>query len=213
MSKENLNLYFSKKNPATIIPTKQDEDAGYDIYAANREEIILIKPSAIIEFDCGLGIACPPEYFPIILDKGSYGSIGVTTTAGVGDSGYRDSYFITLANLNQDKYVVITNQNENEIEKADAFNPVTKKFENSNGKPIFSAYKYRHVELFDGISFEMGNILIKKEDVLVKRLEKAIVQIVLLYLNPQLSVKELPWEEFQAIPSIRGTGKKGSSGK
>jgi dUTP pyrophosphatase len=190
------DLIFAKTKENATIPTKRLEDAGYDIYTCETETIV-IPPNTTRMIDTGIAIACHHTYFPKFFDKGGMGSKGIIVGAGVGDSGFRDSYFIPLINTNGDKYVVITNQ---KIEKEyNYFNLKTNKFE--------------IVEVpsgMDGIFVGADYIFIK--NCITKPLNKAITQFVMLPV-PQFDTKEMSWEELQSIASERGLGKLGSSGK
>lgn len=37
-------IYFAKIRPTAIIPTKKDEDAGYDFYSCFEEDLFIIEP-------------------------------------------------------------------------------------------------------------------------------------------------------------------------
>src|SRR3712207_1794185 len=78
--------------------------------------------------DTGIAIACNKVYFPKFFDKGGMGSKGIIVGAGVGDSGYRDSYFIPLINTNKDKTVIITTQSDEDIEGCTHFDLQQNKF-------------------------------------------------------------------------------------
>lgn len=186
------DLYFAKVEPNATIPSKRDEDAGYDIYTCETETII-INPNSTRMVDTGIAIACSSNYFPKFFDKGGMGSKGVIVGAGVGDSGYRDKYFIPLINTNSTKWVVITNQSQEEIDNADYFDFDNKLFKKSNGELIC-------------------NNKIEKSRFIIKPLNKAITQFVMLPV-PKMNVKEITYEELKNIKSERGLGKLGSSGK
>lgn len=185
-------LYFAKTKPNAVIPTKREEDAGYDVYTVETETIVM-PPCSTRLIDTGIAIACNSDYFPKFFDKGGMGSKGIVVGAGVGDSGYRDGYFVPLINTNEDKWLVITNQTQEEIKQATHFDLETKKFITD----IKSPYDFTIVPL---------------KDIIVKYLNKAFTQFVMLPV-PKLESKEISWEELKAIPSERGLGKLGSSGK
>ncbi len=106
---ENGNeLYFAKVYPNAIIPTKRDEDAGYDIYARENEEngYYAIEPHTTKLIPTGIASALSPDYYIQIEERGSTGSKGIKKSAGVIDSGYRDEWFIAITNTN-DKYLYI----------------------------------------------------------------------------------------------------------
>ena len=71
----NNDLYFAKVEPNAIIPSKRNEDAGYDIYTCETEAIV-INPNSTKMIDTGIAIACSENYFPKFFDKGGMGSKG-----------------------------------------------------------------------------------------------------------------------------------------
>jgi len=194
MNNTDNNLYFAKVESNATIPSKRDEDAGYDIYTCETETII-ISPCSTRMIDTGIAIACSNNYFPKFFDKGGMGSKGIIVGAGVGDSGYRDKYFIPLINTNQSKWVVITNQSQNEIDNADYFDLDDKLFKKAEEHKL---YGY--------------NNKILKTECIIKPLNKAITQFVMLPV-PKLNVKEITYEELKNMKSERKLGKMGSSGK
>lgn len=189
----NEDLYFSKVEPNAVIPSKRDEDCAYDIYTCETDTIV-INPCSTRMIDTGIAIACSSNYFPKFFDKGGMGSKGIIVGAGVGDSGYRDKYFIPLINTHDDKWLVITNQSQEEIDKADYFDLDDK---------LFKKYKEKEEFKYDTVN---------KKDCIIKPLNKAITQFVMLPV-PKMNVKEITYEELKNIKSERGLGKLGSSGK
>ena len=203
-------LIFAKSKPEAIIPSKRTEDAGYDLFAADRSQPIVVGPCQTKEMNSGIGVACYSTYFPKLFDKGGYGSQGIIVSAGVGDSGFRDSYFICLINTWNDRYLVITPDSEESIAPHNAFCPRTGTFLTTEERSILSAYQYQHMEKMEEVMIR--KYYVRKSDVLVKSIHKAITQMVMLPV-PLLKAEEWSWDEFQTIASERGTGKKGSTGK
>lgn len=189
--KEN-ELYFAKVKPNASIPIKREEDAGFDCYTCETETIV-IAPGETRMIDTGLAIACNKAYFPKFFDKGGMGSKGIIVGAGVGDSGYRDGYFVPLINTSKDQYLIITNQSQEEIDDSTHFYLTNNIF-----------YKLT-VD-----NFYLNSI--PKENCIIKPLSKAIVQFVILPV-PKMETKEISWEDLKNIKSERGLGKLGSSGK
>lgn len=204
-------LYFAKTKPNAIIPTKREEDTGYDIYTCETKTIV-INPCSKRMIDTGIAIACNKAYFPKFFDKGGMGSKGIIVGAGVGDSGYRDGYFIPLINTNKDKTVVITTQSDNEIEKCNYFNLSTNQFEYIEKEDLKRSYtdSFGAIMIMHGDKF--SNRVVKKEHCIIKPITKAITQFVMLPV-PTFNTKELSWDELKNIKSERGLGKLGSSGK
>lgn len=100
----NLIIYWDKLNENAKIPTKRDEDAGFDIYSDSTEDIIL-KPNETKFFSTGLRSAFPKEFWVEIKERGSTGAVGLSVRSGVIDSGYRGEWKIMLTNVN--KYPVV----------------------------------------------------------------------------------------------------------
>ena len=97
--KEN-DLYFAKVNPNAIIPTKEKENAGYDIYACFDRDFFIIPPHSTELVPTGIASAISDKYYLGVAERGSTGKIGMKYSAGVIDSGYRGEIFIALSNIN-----------------------------------------------------------------------------------------------------------------
>lgn len=100
------NLYFAKLDPKAIIPTKEDEDAGYDIYACFEEDSIKIEPGEIKLIPSGIATAVPKGYYMQVNERSSSGSKGLSLRCGVIDSGYRGEIFITINNTSSKNIIV-----------------------------------------------------------------------------------------------------------
>lgn len=94
-----MNIKFAKMNPDAIIPSKRDEDAGYDIYACIDSDVV-IKPGETKMIPTGLASAFDVGYVAILKERGSTGSRGMGLRCGVIDSGYRGQWFVAITNLN-----------------------------------------------------------------------------------------------------------------
>lgn len=119
-AKNNRNLvtvYFAKVREDAIIPSKRDEDAGYDLYA--NLEPTEVEGNLVHEIWCpafqttlvptGIAMALPKtHYFNCKHERGSTGKISMSVLAGVVDSGYRGEVFIAITPLHKD--VVITSE-------------------------------------------------------------------------------------------------------
>lgn len=107
-------VYFAKVRPGAIIPSKREEDAGYDIYA-NLEEVdgdlycsIECPVHATTLVPTGLAVALPKtHYLNLKHERGSTGVQSMSVLAGVVDSGFRNEMFIAITPLR--KSVIITN--------------------------------------------------------------------------------------------------------
>ena len=96
----NLIIYWDKLNERAKLPSKRDEDAGFDIYSDSMENIIL-KPNETKFFTTGLRSAFPSNYWIEIKERGSTGAVGLSVRSGVIESGYRGEWKIMLTNVNK----------------------------------------------------------------------------------------------------------------
>lgn len=108
----NLIIYWDKLNERAKLPSKRDEDAGFDIYSDSMENIIL-KPNETKFFTTGLRSAFPSNYWIEIKERGSTGAVGLSVRSGVIDSGYRGEWKIMLTNVN--KYPVEFSHNVDKV--------------------------------------------------------------------------------------------------
>lgn len=115
--KKKPTVYFAKVREGAIIPTKRDEDAGYDFYALL--EARDVEGKEVHEIECpafkttlvptGIATALPKtHYLNLKHERGSTGKISMSVLAGVVDSGYRGEIFIAITPLHKD--VVITSE-------------------------------------------------------------------------------------------------------
>ena len=115
---ENQNqLYIAKVRPDAIVPTKREEDAGYDIYANFKGDTLVIPSLTTFPVPTGIAIACSSDYYVQVEERSSTGKIGLKRSAGVCDSGYRGEYFIMLTNANK-QAVVLSKKTAEELGKS-----------------------------------------------------------------------------------------------
>lgn len=107
------NIKFAKVHPNAIIPSKRDEDMGFDIYACFDEDFMVINPHETKLIPTGIASACSPKYGFVLRERGSTGSKGIGLRAGVIDSGYRNEWFVGLTNTT-DKVLFISKLSEQE---------------------------------------------------------------------------------------------------
>lgn len=167
-------LCFAKVRKEAIIPTKEDENAGFDIYPCFDEDYLIIYPNETKLVPTGIASAIPTNYYMQIQERGSTGSKGIKYSAGVIDSSYRGEWFLCTTNVNK-KPLLITKLN---IEKLDK------------------------------------NIKFLLEDAyIIYPYEKALFQAILHNVHNEIENIEISFETLLEIPSKRGAGKLGSSGK
>ena len=104
-------IKFIKLKEDVKIPTKDYENAGYDIYANFDEENFVIEPHTTKLVPTKLSTIFSPRFVMILKERGSTGSRGIALRCGVVDSSYRGEIFVCLTNTN-DKPLVITKEQD-----------------------------------------------------------------------------------------------------
>lgn len=196
--KEN-DLLFAKVKPDAIIPTKEKENAGYDIYACFNEDYLIVPPHTTKLIPTGIASAISDKYYLGVAERGSTGKIGMKYGAGIIDSGYRGEIFIALTNTNNVD-ILISKLSRGELEEY---------------------YGERYGDYIIIRNNEDDNIVIHLEDYdefynktcIIYPYSKAIAQLIVHKVHNEVEPKEVSYEELKNIPSSRGTGNLGSSGK
>lgn len=67
-----VKLWFAKVRPDGVIPSKRDEDAGYDIFLAFDGEYIRLEPHETKLLPTGIASAFEPGYYFQIQERGSH---------------------------------------------------------------------------------------------------------------------------------------------
>lgn len=91
-------IKFAKVRPTAKIPSKRNEDAGYDIYADFEDDYMLVPSHTTVMIPTGVACACNTDYCFIIKERGSTGTKGIAQRCGVIDSGYRGEILIPITN-------------------------------------------------------------------------------------------------------------------
>ena len=97
-NKEKVEITFARENDTVIIPSKRDEDGGFDIYANFTEDYMVIPPHEVKMIPTGLASAFSPDYRIVLKERGSTGSKGMAVRAGIIDSGFRGYWFVAINN-------------------------------------------------------------------------------------------------------------------
>ena len=95
-----------KKDSDAVIPSKEKENAGYDIYPCFTDDAIIILPHKTKSIPTGIASAFSADYYVQIEERGSTGTRGMKKSAGVIDSGYRGEWFIPIYNGNDVPLVI-----------------------------------------------------------------------------------------------------------
>lgn len=105
-----VKLYFYKENENAILPSKREEDAGFDVYMIPSNKDIIIEKGETLLLDTGLKSAFDKDYVLLGRERGSTGIKGMRFGAGVIDSGYRGNIMIPINNTS-DKPICLTHDN------------------------------------------------------------------------------------------------------
>ena len=236
IGEKELEIIFAKVKENAIIPSKEEENAGFDIYACwdgVEKKDKIIKPHTTKLIPTGIACALPINYYFQVEERGSTGSKGIKKSAGVVDSGYRGEIFVAISNVN-DKYLIfgdkdtylqealnelkkwqsvdinnLTEQDKIDVEKIlrdqypDTYDTLTDKEKETVIKNVYQEIKSSNND--EALINNITNAIFYPET-------KAIAQLVLHKVD-NLPVKEISYEELKQIPSKRGTGILGSSGK
>lgn len=188
-------IKFAKVRPDAIIPTKREEDAGFDVYANFEKDYMIIFPHETIMIPTGIAGACDSSYCFIAKERGSTGTKGLAQRCGVIDSGYRNEIFIPITNTGKTAVFIL----KDGVTLKDAALDYITNHPNrpSNTPPRTSSFWDRFID---------------EKEFLVYPYEKAIAQLLVVPV-PSVAVEEITYDELKTIPSERGTGCLGSSGK
>lgn len=111
---EKNQFLWARTKPDAVIPTKRDEDAGYDIYACFEEERIVIQPNETVIISTGIASAFHPSKVVVLQERGSTGTKGIGQRSGIIDSGYRGEWMIPVTNHNNCPLIISKNPSEEE---------------------------------------------------------------------------------------------------
>lgn len=230
-------IKFAKVRENAIIPSKNIENAGYDIYGifeGNEDENRIVKPHTTKLIPTGIACALPSKYYFQVEERGSTGSKGIKKSAGVIDSGYRGEIFIAITN-STDNYLVFGDKDSYiadaraELQKWESIdeNNMTEDDKTNLEKVLVKSIGEKDYNNLEGnvkedCLKELAKLI--KHPASTKEFEenlqtaifypdtKAIAQLI-LHEVPVVKVEEISYEELQEIPSERKDGKLGSSGK
>lgn len=113
---EDVYLKVKRLNEKAILPSKRDEDAGYDVYGLFEEDAVFLKPGQIHLVSLGISTEFPNNWVLYITERSGSGSKGISTRAGVIDSGYRGEIKTPLNNTS-DKLMVFSNLSLDELKE------------------------------------------------------------------------------------------------
>lgn len=143
---ENPNtLYFAKIRGDALIPRKERENAGYDIYACLEDDFLIVPPYKTALVPTGIAFACSAEYYLQLEERSSTGVKGVKRSAGVIDSGYRGEIKVAIFNAN-DVPIVFSPVGEDDVRRK--YPDLDKFIFYSTSKAIAQGVVHRVEEMF-----------------------------------------------------------------
>lgn len=188
-------IKFAKVKENAIIPTKIDENMGYDIYACFDEDYIEIRSHETKLIPTGIASCCSDDYGFIIKERGSTGSQGIAVRCGVIDSGFRGEWFIALTNTTTE--TIRITKKVDKVQQGVAYSGKEEKYYLGTNK---------------NVDFVQNDPFVYGETLKLYPYNKAIAQAILV-LVPKVEVEEVTYDELKAIKSERMNGQLGSSGK
>lgn len=230
-------IKFAKVRENAIIPLKDVENAGYDIYGifeGNNDENRIVKPHTTKLIPTGIACALPSKYYFQVEERGSTGSKGIKKSAGVIDSGYRGEIFIAITNStnnylvfgDKDSYIAEAKAELQKWQNIDENNMTDEDKISLEEALVKSIGEESYNNLEDNVKEDCLKELVKliKHPASTEEFEsnlqtaifypdtKAIAQLV-LHEVPVVNIEEISYEDLKKIPSERMDGKLGSSGK
>lgn len=106
LKKDAETVYFTKLKHGAKIPTKNREDAGYDIYPCFDDEEFIIEPHQTRMIPTGLGSKMDKKYYFQLFERGSTGSKGIAQRCGVIDSGFRGEWKVPVTNTTNHRIII-----------------------------------------------------------------------------------------------------------
>jgi dUTP pyrophosphatase len=100
-------ICFAKMRRDAILPSKNIENAGYDVYANFPEEFMLIPAHSTIMIPTGIASVLPESLVFILKERGSTGTKGMAQRCGVIDSGYRGEWFVPITNTTDECMAIV----------------------------------------------------------------------------------------------------------
>ena len=102
-----IEIKFAKLTEGARIPSKRDEDAGYDIYAdVSKGSFFFIPPHTTQMIPTGIASTIPKSHCFILKERGSTGTKGIAQRCGVIDSGYRGEWLVPITNTTDSQMIV-----------------------------------------------------------------------------------------------------------
>lgn len=107
-------IKIKKVREEAKIPSKNKADAGYDLYGVFDKDPVFLYPGDIYLVPLGICTQFPQDYVFYIVERSSSGAKGISTRAGVIDSGFRGEIKTPLNNTTN-KLIIFSEKAQTEI--------------------------------------------------------------------------------------------------
>lgn len=115
---EIVTVKFAKLKENAIIPSRDEGNIGYDIYACFPEKAVAIAPHTTKLIPTGLCSIIPKGYAMLLWDRGSTGTKCMPTACGVIDSNFRGEWFVALHNDSNNPIIIVKKDvTDNELQE------------------------------------------------------------------------------------------------
>ena len=187
---ETYEIKWAKTNPKAVIPSKNNGDAGYDLYACLDRDYN-IAPLTQRQIPTGIAYEITEGWHLIAKERGSTANINLHTQAGLNDNSFKGEVIAFLYNANRDKTIILS------------LNP-----ENTKNRLLKNNEKYLQEKFGDTYTgFNPDKFL---ERYIIYPVSKAIQQLVPVY-SPDGETSVVNYNQLSK--TSRGVGKLGSTGK
>lgn len=109
-------IQFAKLNPKAIIPNKNSEDAGYDIWACIEGDFIKIDPLESVLIPTGICALFPKGYVMVLKERSSTGLKGISLRSGIIDQSYEGEIGVIWTNCSN-KTIYLSNLPKEQLYK------------------------------------------------------------------------------------------------
>lgn len=106
MKLKDNELKIAKIRETAKMPSRREEDAGFDLYADFEEDFFVIDAFETRPVPTGIAIAFSSKWYAQIEERGSMAKLGIKKSGGVFDSGYRGEYLIVTYNTNKKPFII-----------------------------------------------------------------------------------------------------------
>jgi deoxyuridine 5'-triphosphate nucleotidohydrolase len=101
-----FKLIWGQFSPTAKVPTKDTENAGYDIYVdyegLGLSEFYTLKPHETKRFDSNIGVVIPSNHVGIVKERSSTGKLTTYVGSGVIDESYRGGLGVFFTNASDE---------------------------------------------------------------------------------------------------------------